>query len=64
MDTRERGPMSPGRIRRARRSIITRPAVQTESAARKLASSLRRLGADEATVTKLTGQRAAQPATQ
>jgi hypothetical protein len=56
--------MSPGRIRRARRSVITRPAVQTESAARKLASSLRRLGADEATVTKLTGQRAPRPATQ
>jgi hypothetical protein len=55
--------MSPGRIRRARRSIITRPAVQTESAARKLASSMRRLGADEATVSKLTGQRPVRPAT-
>ena len=46
--------MSPGRIRRARRSIITRPAVQSVSATRKLASSLRRLGADQATIDKLT----------
>ena len=46
--------MSPGNINKARASVIIRPAVQTVSATRKLASSLRRLGADQATIDKLT----------
>ena len=46
--------MSPGNIKKARASVITRPAVQSVTATRKLASSLRRLGADQATIDKLT----------
>ena len=49
--------MSPGNIKKARASVITRPAVQSVSATRKLASSLRRLGADQATIDKLTRRR-------
>jgi hypothetical protein len=54
--------MSPADIKKARSSIITRPAVQSVSATRKFVSSLRRLGADQATIDKLTGQRPARPA--
>lgn len=46
--------MSPGNIKKARASVITRPAVQSVSATRKLVSSLRRLGADQATIDRLT----------
>jgi hypothetical protein len=45
--------MSPGNIKKARASVITRPAVVSLSATRKLASSLRRLGADQETIDKL-----------
>jgi len=44
-------------------SVITRPAVRTASAAGKLAASLRRLGADQDTIEKLTGQRRVRPST-
>jgi hypothetical protein len=44
-------------IEQARKSIVTRPVVSSSAAAVKLAASMRRLGADEATVLKLTGQR-------
>jgi hypothetical protein len=43
-----------GNIEQARRSIMTRPVVRSAAATRKLASSLRRLGADSQTVAKLT----------
>lgn len=46
--------MSPGNIKKARASVIVRPAVRSRSATRKLASSLRRLGADQATIDQLT----------
>ena len=45
---------STGNIEQARRSIMTRPVVRSAAATRKLASSLRRLGADSQTVAKLT----------
>ena len=54
--------MSPGNIKKARTSTITKPAVRSITATKKLASSLRRLGADEDTVDKLTGQRTTRPA--
>lgn len=54
--------MAPGNIRKARASTVTKPVVQSVSATRKLATSLRRLGADEDTVDKLTGDNQASPA--
>jgi len=54
--------MAPGNIRKARASTITKPVVQSVAATRKLATSLRRLGADEDTVDKLTGGSQARPA--
>ena len=48
--------MAPGGIEKARTSTISRPVVRSAAATGKLASSLRRLGADDATVAKLTGQ--------
>ena len=53
--------MAPGNIAKARSSIVTKPVVQSVAATRKLASSLRRLGADEETVRKVTGQPPVQP---
>jgi len=46
--------MAPENIEQARRSIITRPVVRSAAATRKLATSLRRLGADNETVAELT----------
>lgn len=60
---REVSVMSPGNIKKARASIVTRPAVQSVTATRKLVSSLRRLGADQATIDKLTGGPSARTAT-
>jgi len=54
--------MSPGNIAKARSSIVTRPAVQSLSATRKFVASLRRLGADQATIDKLTRQPQVRPA--
>lgn len=54
--------MALGNIDKARASRLTRPVVRSADATRKLASSLRRLGADERTVTKLTGEGRAQGA--
>ncbi|MFL6026174.1 MAG: hypothetical protein ACJ72G_09160 [Friedmanniella sp.] len=54
--------MSPGNITKARSSIITRPVVQSVSATRTFIASLRRLGADQATIDKLTGQHRPRPA--
>lgn len=54
--------MAPGNISKARASTITKPVVQSVAATRKLATSLRRLGADEDTVDKLTGDTQASPA--
>ena len=54
--------MAPGDIAKARTSIVTKPVVRSLSATRKVASSLRRLGADEETVSKLTGQPPVSPA--
>lgn len=55
--------MAPGEIDammdEARRSTVIRPVVRSATAARKLASSLRRLGADDGTVARLTGRRPA-----
>jgi hypothetical protein len=46
--------MAPENIEQARRSIITKPVVRSAAATRKLAMSLRRLGADSETVAELT----------
>jgi len=46
--------MAPDNIEQARRSIVTKPVVRSASATRKLATSLRRLGADNQTVATLT----------
>lgn len=54
--------MAPGNISKARAATITKPVVQSVAATRKLASSLRRLGADEDTVDKLTGETQPRPA--
>lgn len=48
--------MTPGEIDRIRRSTLTKPVVRSAAGRRKLVASLRRLGADETTVAKLTGQ--------
>lgn len=55
--------MAPGNIKKARTSTVTRPVVRSATATRKLALSLRRLGADDATVAKLTGLGRERPAT-
>lgn len=57
-----RGRAMAGDIAKARRSIVTKPVVRSVSATRALASSLRRLGADEETVTKVTGLPPVRPA--
>ena len=49
--------MAPGNIDKARRSTVTKPVVRSAAATGKLASSLRRLGADDSTVARLTGSR-------
>ncbi len=49
--------MVPRSIDKARASTLTKPVVRSASARRKLAQSLRRLGADSQTVTQLTGPR-------
>jgi hypothetical protein len=46
--------MAPDKIEQARRSIKTLPVVRSAAATRQLARSLRRLGADNQTVAKLT----------
>ncbi len=46
--------MAPENVKNARKFMLVTPVVYSASADRKLAASLRRLGADEATVTKLT----------
>lgn len=49
--------IAPKKLDEARRAIIVRPvAAPTAAGRRKLAASMRRLGADAATVAKLTGQ--------
>ncbi len=49
--------IAPKKLDEARRAIIVRPAAApTAAGRRKLADSMRRLGADPATVAKLTGQ--------
>lgn len=62
---REEGLMAPGNIDknidRARASTVTKPVVRSATATGKLATSLRRLGADDSTVQRLTGVR--RPAT-
>lgn len=55
-DDAEGGAMAPGNIERARRSALSKPVVRSAAATMKLATSLRRLGADDKTVAKLTGQ--------
>lgn len=48
--------MAPGDIEKARRSTLSKPVIRSAAATKKLASSLRRLGADTQTVAKLTSQ--------
>ncbi|MDQ1626657.1 MAG: hypothetical protein QOI54_401 [Actinomycetota bacterium] len=48
--------MAPGNIEKARRSAMSKPVVRSAAATKKLATSLRRLGADDRTVAKLTGK--------
>jgi hypothetical protein len=50
------GAMAPGNIEKARRSAMSKPVVRSAAATKKLATSLRRLGADDRTVAKLTGK--------
>jgi hypothetical protein len=47
--------VTPGEIDKARRSTLSKPVVRS-AAGRRVPASLRRLGADERTVAKLTGQ--------
>jgi predicted metal-dependent phosphotriesterase family hydrolase len=54
--------MSPSNIKKARSSVVTRPVVQSVSATRKFVASLRRLGADQATIDKVVRQPPARPA--
>jgi hypothetical protein len=54
--------MSPSNIKKARTSTMSKPVVRSATATEKLALSLRRLGADEATVAKLTGDTGPHPA--
>ena len=49
------GVMAPGNIEKARRSALGKPVVRSAAATKKLATSLRRLGADDKTVAKLPG---------
>jgi hypothetical protein len=46
--------MPPDKIEQARKSIMTKPVVRSAAATRKLATSLRRLGADNQTIATLT----------
>lgn len=55
--------MAPSRIAKARTFMLTKPVVRSTEASQKLADSLRRLGADQRTVTKLTGQSGTRPVT-
>jgi len=48
--------MAPGDIEKARRSTLSKPVIRSAAATKKLASSLRRLGADTQTVARLTSQ--------
>lgn len=48
--------MAPSKIAKARSHIVIKPVVRSAAATERLASSLRRLGADAETVAKLTGQ--------
>ena len=52
--------MNAENIKNARKFMLITPVVYSASADRKIAASLRRLGADEATVAKLTRRTAAQ----
>ncbi|HYP44410.1 MAG TPA: hypothetical protein VEQ66_04330 [Propionibacteriaceae bacterium] len=56
--------MAPDNIEQARRSILTKPVVRSAAATSKLATSLRRLGADSQTVAELTESPRTRPATQ
>lgn len=48
--------MAPSKIAKARSFMVFKPVVRSAAADRKLAASLRRLGVDQRTVSKLTGQ--------
>ncbi len=52
--------MAPWKIEKARSVTLVRPVVRSAVASTRLATSLRRLGADEPTVARLTGQPAAR----
>jgi len=47
--------MAPWKIEKARSVTLVRPVVHSATASTQLARSLRRLGADEPTVARLTG---------
>lgn len=51
--------MAPENVKKAQKFTLVTPVVYSASANRKLAASLRRLGADDRTIAKLTGPRAA-----
>jgi hypothetical protein len=53
--------MAPENIEKARRSTLIRPVVRSAAATKKLAASLRRLGADNQTVDRLTSQGNVRP---
>lgn len=48
--------VTPGEIDKARRSTLSKPVVRSAAGRRMLVASLRRLGADERTVAKLTAE--------
>ncbi len=48
--------MAPWKLEKARSVTLVRPVVRSAAASTRLATSLRRLGADEPTVARLTGQ--------
>lgn len=49
--------MAPAKLEKLRGATVIRPVVHSPEATRRLEASLRRLGADEATVDALTGRR-------
>ena len=54
--------MAPSNIKKARSSTMSKPVVRSATATQQLALSLRRLGADDETIAKLTGQGEVRPA--
>ena len=55
--------VAPDAVAKARTAILIKPVVRSVAATRRLATSLRRIGADEETVLKLTRPSGRRPVT-